>query len=42
MEELERAAFAALVVQHQAALYRTARSILHSDQDAADAVQEAI
>lgn len=34
--------FCALVLQHQAAMYRTARSILKSDEDAQDAVQEAV
>lgn len=34
--------FCALVMQHQAAMYRTARSILKSDEDAQDAVQEAV
>lgn len=34
--------FTALVVEHQTAMYRTARSILHTNEDAEDAVQEAI
>jgi RNA polymerase sigma-70 factor (ECF subfamily) len=40
--ELDKEAFCGLVLEQQAALYRTARSILGNDQDAQDAVQEAI
>ena len=41
-QTLGKEAFSALVEQHQAAFYRTARSILRNEQDVADAVQEAI
>lgn len=40
--KLDQERFASLVTEYQAALYRTARSILKNDQDAQDAVQEAI
>ena len=39
---IDAAAFERLVIEHQAALYRVARSILKDDQDAEDAVQEAV
>ena len=37
-QTLGKEAFSALVEQHQAAFYRTARSILRNEQDVADAV----
>ena len=37
-----KAWFTAQVIQHQAALFRVARAILSSDEDAEDAVQDAI
>ncbi len=40
--EMSQERFTALVVEHQNAMYRTARSILHTNEDAEDAVQEAI
>ena len=39
---LDKEAFSAQVIRCQATMFRTARAILHSDQDAEDAVQEAI
>ena len=42
MDEGSREWFAGQVVQNQKALFRTARAILHSDEDAEDAVQDAI
>lgn len=39
---LDPQTFTALVMEHQAALYRTARSLLSNPQDAEDAVQQAI
>lgn len=35
-------AFVALIEQNKAAMYRTAKAILHNDADAADAMQDAI
>ncbi len=40
--EMSQETFTALVVENQTAMYRTARSILHTNEDAEDAVQEAI
>lgn len=42
MPDLTKEWFSGQVVRHQAALFRTARTILTADQDAEDAVQEAI
>lgn len=39
---LDKETFCRLVEEHQSALYRTARSILSNQQDAEDAVQEAV
>ena len=39
---LDKETFCRLVEEHQRALYRTARSILSNQQDAEDAVQEAV
>jgi len=39
---LDKAWFSGQVIQNEKALYRTARMILRNDQDAEDAVQEAI
>jgi RNA polymerase sigma-70 factor (ECF subfamily) len=39
---LDKESFTELVLQHQEAMFRTARAILQNDQDAEDAVQEAI
>lgn len=39
---LDPQTFTALVMEHQAALYRTARSLLSNPQDVEDAVQQAI
>lgn len=39
---LDKETFCRLVEEHQNTLYRTARSILSNQQDAEDAVQEAI
>ena len=38
----DKDAFVALMEQYKAALYRAARAILHSDEDAADAIQETV
>lgn len=40
--KLDKKTFSALVVENQEALFRTAKAILRSDEDAEDAVQEAI
>ena len=39
---MDKETFTRQVVQNQEALFRTARAILRQDQDAEDAVQEAI
>ena len=39
---LDKETFSALVVRHQTALFRAARAILPTDEDAEDAVQEAV
>ena len=39
---LDRERFVAQVTERQETLYRTARSILRNEQDAQDAVQEAV
>lgn len=39
---LDKERFCQLVIQNQEAMFRTARAILQSDQDAEDAVQDAI
>ena len=39
---LDKETFCAQVVRHQDALFRAAKAILRSDEDAEDAVQEAI
>ena len=41
-DQMTKAWFTGQVIQHQTALFRTARAILSSDADAEDAVQEAI
>ena len=40
--KLDKKTFSALVVENQETLFRTAKAILRSDEDAEDAVQEAI
>ena len=40
--KLDQETFSALVIENQAALFHTAKTILRSDEDAEDAVQEAI
>lgn len=39
---MEKEQFCQLVIQHQEAMFRTARAILQSNEDAEDAVQDAI
>ena len=39
---LDKETFSALVIRHQTALFRAARAILPTDEDAEDAVQEAV